>query len=75
VLVPVPVVVTPPGFRVSVQVPDEGNPEITTLPVAIAQVGCVMVPGIGTAGIGCSLITTFTEDAEVQPVALDTMKE
>jgi hypothetical protein len=39
VLIPVPVVVTPPGLRVSVHVPLEGNPFNTTLPVATVQVG------------------------------------
>ena len=39
VLVPVPVVVVPPGVLVNVQVPDEGKPLKTTLPVATAQVG------------------------------------
>ena len=38
-LVPVPVVVTPPGDLVNVQVPAEGKPPNTTLPVASAQVG------------------------------------
>ena len=37
-----PVVVIPPGLRVSVQVPD-GNPLSTTEPVATEQVGCVML--------------------------------
>jgi hypothetical protein len=39
VLVPVPEVVTFPGVRVNVQVPLEGNPVITTLPVATEQLG------------------------------------
>lgn len=39
VLIPVPVVVTPPGNRVNVQVPLEGNPFRTTLPVDNPQVG------------------------------------
>lgn len=39
VLVPVPVVVIPPGERVSVQVPINGNPDKTTLPVGTEQVG------------------------------------
>ena len=39
VLVPVPVVVVPPGIRVSVHVPEAGNPDKTTLPVDIWQVG------------------------------------
>jgi hypothetical protein len=39
VLVPVPVVVVPPGDLVKVQVPEAGKPFNATLPVAIAQVG------------------------------------
>ena len=50
-LVPVPVVVVPPGERVSVHVPEDGNPESTTLPVATEQVGCVMVPTVGAVGV------------------------
>jgi hypothetical protein len=51
VLVPVPVVVTPLGFLVSVQVPDAGSPVRFTLPVGTAQVGCVIVPTCGSPGI------------------------
>ena len=39
VLVPVPVVVIPPGVLVKVHVPEEGKPLNTTLPVAIPHVG------------------------------------
>jgi hypothetical protein len=39
VLVPVPVVVLPPGDLVSVHVPDEGNPVNITPPVPTPQVG------------------------------------
>ena len=39
VLVPVPLVVVPPGFLVKVQVPEAGKPLNTTLPVATVQVG------------------------------------
>lgn len=39
VLVPEPVVVTPPGDLVRVQVPDEGSPLNGTLPVATVQEG------------------------------------
>ena len=39
VLVPVPVVVAPPGDRVKVQVPEAGKPLSTTLPEARVQVG------------------------------------
>lgn len=38
-LVPVPVVVVPPGVRVRVQIPVEGKPFNTTLPVASEHVG------------------------------------
>lgn len=38
-VVPVPVLISPPGIRVSVQMPVEGNPLNPTLPVDTAQVG------------------------------------
>jgi hypothetical protein len=47
VLVPVPVVVVPPGVLVNVQVSVAGRPLNATLPVAKAQVGWVIVPGTG----------------------------
>ena len=72
---PVPAVVVPPGFRVSVQVPWAGNPFRTTLPVAREQVGCVMVPATGAPGVsGCVLITAFPEIAETHPEASVTVK-
>lgn len=75
VLVPVPVVVVPPGDRVSVHVPEAGKPERTTLPVATAQVGWVIVPTVGAVGVvGWVLITTFAEDADTHPDALATVK-
>lgn len=68
VLAPVPVVVTPPGFRVRVHVPDDGRPLSATLPVATVQVGWVMVPTTGAEGVtGCVLITTLPEDPDVHP--------
>lgn len=74
VLMPVPVVVIPPGERVIVQVPVEGNPFNITLPVETKQVGCVVVPAIGAAGAdGCVLITTFADATEVQ-AAIVTVK-
>jgi len=39
VVVPVPVLVVPPGVRVKVHVPVAGKPFKTTLPVATEQVG------------------------------------
>ena len=74
VLVPVPEVVVPPGVLVSVQVPVEGNPFNTTLPVATKQVGWDMVPTVGIVGVeGCVLSTTFPDDEEVQPDELVTV--
>jgi hypothetical protein len=51
VLVPVPVVVVPPGVRVKVHVPDDGKPLNNILPVITLQVGCVMVPTTGAVGV------------------------
>ncbi|CAM3695347.1 hypothetical protein FLGE108171_10920 [Flavobacterium gelidilacus] len=49
-----------------VQLPD-GNPLNTTLPVAVAQVGCVMVPTVGALGVaGCALTVLGAEAAVVQ---------
>ena len=50
VVVPVPVEVTAPGVLVSVHVPVAGNPLRTTLPVATAHDGCVIVPTVGASG-------------------------
>ena len=47
VVTPDPVI--PPGLII--QVPAAGNPFKTTLPVAVTQVGCVMVPIDGAEGI------------------------
>ena len=75
VVVPVPVEVTAPGFRVRVQVPEAGSPERAMLPVATEQVGWVTVPITGADGVtGCALRTALPEAAEVQPAALVTVK-
>jgi hypothetical protein len=75
VLVPVPVVVVPPGMRVSVHVPEAGKPDKTTLPEDTWHVGCVIVPTVGVTGVtGCGLMTKIAEAGEVQPSALVTMK-
>jgi hypothetical protein len=74
VLVPVPVVVDPPGVQVSVHVPLEGNPLKTALPVATVHVGWVIVPTTGADGVtGCTLITTLVDAAEVHPAELVTV--
>ena len=66
-----PVEVTAPGVLVKVQVPVAGKPLKATLPVAVAQVGWVMVPTIGAAGVaGCALMTMAADATEIQPAAL-----
>lgn len=62
-LVPVPAMA--PGLIV--QFP-EGKPFNTTLPVATAQVGCVIIPTAGAEGVtGCVFITKFAEGNDVHP--------
>jgi hypothetical protein len=73
-LVPVPEVVVPPGDRVRVHVPVAGNPPKTTLPVAKAQVGWVIVPTVGAVGVdGGAMITTLAEAEEIHPEAFVTV--
>ena len=49
-----------PGFLVRVHVPEEGNPLRVTLPVAISQVGWILVPDNRCSGEGgTALITTL----------------
>jgi len=74
---PVPVAVNPAGVVVTVQVPDDGNPDKATLPVAKAQVGCVIVPTIGAdGGPGWLIIVAVVaEAADVQPEELVTVNE
>ena len=70
-LVPEPVML--PGL--TVQLPDDGKPFKTTLPVGTKQVGWVMVPTVGAdGGNGCALITTSADVGEVHPEALVTLK-
>lgn len=68
VLVPDPVVLMPPGFRIRVQVPEDGNPDNETLPVVTLQVGWAMDPITGAGGVtGCALITTLADDSDIHP--------
>ena len=74
-MAPVPVMVEPPGVAVTVQVPDDGSPLKATLPVAVVQVGWVMAPTTGADGVaGCALMVALSDEAEVQPAALVTVK-
>lgn len=71
VVVPVPVEVAPPGVTVTVHVPLDGKPLKATSPVAIVQLGCVIVPTAGAIGVvGCEVITAFTETVEVHVPSL-----
>ena len=73
-VVPVPVEVTAPGVLVKVQVPVDGKLLNTTLPVAVVQVGWVMVPTAGAEGnAGGALMTILADDAELHPEALVTV--
>jgi hypothetical protein len=74
VLVPVPVVVTPSGFRDKVHVPVLGKPFKTTPPVRTVHVGCEIVPIEGVLGTdGAGFITILDEEEEVQPTAFVTV--
>ena len=74
VLVPVPMVVVPPGVLVKVQLPVAGKPFKTTLLVDTEQVGWVIVPTVGAVGVaGWVLITTLAEDGDIHPEALVTV--
>jgi hypothetical protein len=75
VVLPVPVVVIPPGVRVNVQVPVAGKPFKITLPIAREHVGWVTVPMDGAAGVsGGAFITMFADGEEVHPAALVTVQ-
>jgi len=50
-----------------------GKPFNITLPVAIEQVGGVIVPTVGAVGVtGCALMTTLADAKEIHPVELVT---
>jgi hypothetical protein len=53
-----------PGFIV--QFP-EGNPLNTTLPVDEIQVGCVIVPTVGAAGVVLTVTDTAKRDVDSHP--------
>ena len=55
------------------QLPD-GKPLNTTLPVATAHVGCVMMPTNGAAGVtGCAFMTISADSTEIHPDELVTV--
>jgi hypothetical protein len=73
VVEPLPVTVLPPGLTVTVH-GLEGKPLKNTLPVATAQVGCVMVPITGAVGDegGVGIVTSDDGD-EVHPARFVTV--
>jgi hypothetical protein len=74
-LVPVPIVVAPPGKIVRTHEPVDGNALNNTLPVGISNVGCIIVPTAGADGVvGCTGITTFAEGTDKHPSAVVTVK-
>ena len=74
-VVPVPVMVEPPGVAVTVQVPDAGSPLRATLPVAVVQVGWMIAPTTGADGVaGCALMVALSDAKEVHPSELITVK-
>lgn len=75
-VVPLPVIVEPPGDAVMVQVPVPGSPLNCTLPVPTVHVGCVIVPITGAVGVpGATLMVALVVDAtEVHPEELVTVK-
>lgn len=65
-VVPVELIVWPPGAAVTVQVPVAGSPLNATVPVEIRQVGCVIAPKIGEVGV-YKLIAALLDKTEVHP--------
>ena len=68
-VVPLPVMVAPVEI-VTVHDPVSGSPLNATLPVEVAQVGCVIVPMTGAIGAEGSVKDALTPVAEVQPLAV-----
>jgi hypothetical protein len=61
-----------PGFII--QLP-AGKPVSITLPVETEQVGCVIVPTVGAAGVtGCALMVTLDVAGEKHPTEFCTLK-
>jgi hypothetical protein len=71
VVVPLPDVITPPGVRIIIQSPEEGNPFNTTLPIEMKQVGWVIVPIVGAAGVALTVtVVEAAADGPLHPFAI-----
>jgi hypothetical protein len=67
-----PLLAIAPGLIVQLPV---GKPLSTTLPVARAQVGCVIVPTTGAVGVvGAAVITTLADVGDTHPADVVTVK-
>ena len=70
VAAPVPVLLTAPGLRVSVQVPVVGKPLRGTLPVAVVQLGWIIVPTVGAADGVVTVIVPVAVTVPQPPVSV-----
>ena len=70
VFVPDPEAVIPAGVLAIVHTPVAGKPFKTTLPVAIAQVGWVIVPIIGAVGVLFTVSVAAFDVALLPPLQL-----
>ena len=68
-----PEMVAPPGLAVTVH-GVTGKPLKSTLPVAKAQVGCVIEPMVGAVGNGFTINATALEVANGEQVPLTTQR-
>lgn len=67
-VVVLPLSVAPPGLAVTVQLL-AGRLLKSTLPVDDKQLGCVIVPTTGAAGVtGCGSITALPDGDDTQPL-------
>ena len=74
-VIPVPVVLTPPGERVIIQLPETGRPLRLTLPVGTVTVVRVIVPTTGAFGVtGGGGIIIFADGTDKHPSLVDTVK-
>ena len=69
VVVPLPAVVTLPGFRVKIHAPVDGKPLNTTLPVVTEHVVWVIAPTIGAVDIGEIITEVFAVETPQPPEA------
>jgi hypothetical protein len=72
IVVSVPVPTMAPGLIAHTPV---GKPVSSTLPVAVAQFGCVGIPATGAVGAPENgLISTVSETGEIHPLEFVTVK-